>query len=252
MKTIPKTIHYCWFGQKPLPELALKCIASWRKFLPNFEIKEWNENNFNVNQIPYTAQAYQCGKFAFVSDYARFKIMHEQGGVYFDTDVEIIKPMEKIITKGPFFGLESSKNKLFCNPGLGFASTPNLELCKEMIDYYIKEPFLLSNGKYNLKTVVQIFSNILRKKGFTPTNDLTEFKGLFFYPPEYFCPMNYHTGETNITPNTYTIHHYAGSWVNENDNPSKIVKIWKALHLPDTDIRGKISKLLKNKSCPHH
>ena len=94
---IPKIIHYCWFGKKPLPKLALKCIASWKKFLPDYEIKEWNEDNFDVNQIPYTSEAYACKKYAFVSDYARFKIMYEYGGIYFDTDVEVIKPLDDII-----------------------------------------------------------------------------------------------------------------------------------------------------------
>lgn len=99
---ITKVIHYCWFGRNPLPESALKCIASWRKFFPDHEIKEWNEENFDVNIIPYTRDAYQAGKYAFVSDYARFKILYEYGGLYFDTDVEIIKPMADIIETGPF------------------------------------------------------------------------------------------------------------------------------------------------------
>jgi len=237
MKVIPKTIHYCWFGRKPLPELALKCIASWRKFLPEYEIKEWNEDNFDVNQIPYTAQAYKCGKFAFVSDYARFKILYEQGGIYFDTDVEVIKPLDDILTKGPFFGIEASNKKLLCAPGLGFACYPDLALCKAMIDYYRKERFELSNGKYNLETVVQIFSKILKKRGIRFSSNPTEFEGVYFYPPEYFCPINYYTGQKNITENTYTIHHYAASWVNQQESYSLIGRIWKFLGLPNTEIR---------------
>ena len=96
---IPKTIHYCWFGRNQLPKSAIKCISSWRKFFPDYEIKEWNEDNFDVNSIPYTAEAYQVGKYAFVSDYARFWILYHYGGVYFDTDVEVIKPMDDIIEK---------------------------------------------------------------------------------------------------------------------------------------------------------
>ena len=95
---IPKIIHYCWFGGNPLPESALKCIASWRKFLPDYEIKEWNENNFPIEKCPlYAKQAYQSKKWAFVSDYARFKILYDYGGLYFDTDVELIKPIDDII-----------------------------------------------------------------------------------------------------------------------------------------------------------
>ena len=103
---IPKVIHYCWFGRNPLPKMAVKCIASWRKFLPDYEIKEWNEDNFDVNIIPYTKDAYADGKYAFVSDFARFWILYRYGGVYFDTDVEVIKPMDDIIGRGPFMGLE--------------------------------------------------------------------------------------------------------------------------------------------------
>lgn len=241
---IPKTIHYCWFGRKPLPELALKCIASWRKFLPDYEIKEWNEDNFDVNQILYTAQAYKCQKFAFVSDYARFKIIHKYGGIYFDTDVEVIKSLDDIIAKGAFFGIEASGNIKKCAPGLGFACPPDEPLCKEMVDFYKKQRFILANGHYNLKTVVQIISKILKHNGFRPSSKPAEFQGIFFYPPEYFCPINYYTGEKNITENTRTIHHYAASWVNPNESISFITKIWRFLHLPNTNLIKKIKNLL--------
>lgn len=103
---IPKIIHYCWFGRNPLPPLAQECIASWRKYLPDYEIKEWNEDNFDVNAIPYTAEAYRQKKYAFVSDYARFWIMYHYGGLYFDTDVEVIRPLDDIIAAGNFMGFE--------------------------------------------------------------------------------------------------------------------------------------------------
>ena len=101
---IPKIIHYCWFGHNPLPESAKKCIESWKKYLPGYEIKEWNESNFNVNAIPYTEEAYRLKKYAFVSDYARFWILYHYGGLYFDTDVEVIKRMDDIIERGAFMG----------------------------------------------------------------------------------------------------------------------------------------------------
>ena len=241
----PKTIHYCWFGQRPLPELALKCIASWKKYLPDYEIKEWNEDNFDVNQIPYTTEAYKRQKYAFVSDYARFKIMYEHGGIYFDTDVEVIKSLDEIIAKGPFFGMEASDENFSCNPGLGFACNAGLGLCKEMIAQYEHENFILSNGLLNLETVVTRFSGILHKHGFKYNNDITEFENMFFYPPEFFCPINYHTGEKNITQNTYTIHHYAASWVNKYDNMSWFAKLWNILHSPNTNIRNKIKNTVK-------
>ena len=242
---IPKIIHYCWFGQKPLPELALKCIASWKKFLPDYEIREWNENNFDVNQIQYTAEAYKCKKYAFVSDYARFKIMYDYGGIYFDTDVEIIRPLNHIINKGAFWGLENSNKGLLCNPGLGFACPPRLELCKEMINHYEKDFFIFPTGKYNLTTVVENFSKVLKDRGFSLSPFPEEFNGIHIYPPEYFCPINYYTGKKKLTRNTYAIHHYAASWVNKFDNMSWLEKIWNILHLPNTKIRSKIKELLK-------
>ena len=242
---IPKIIHYCWFGQKPLTELALKCIMSWKKFLPDYEIKEWNENNFDVNQIPYTKQAYQSKKYAFVSDFARFKIMYEYGGIYFDTDVEIIRPLDCIINKGSFWGLEHANKKILCNPGLGFACPPGLDLCKEMIDYYKSAVFFLDNGEYNLTTVVEIFSRILKNKGFSLSPFPEEFNGIHIYPPDYFCPINYLTNEKIFTENTYTIHHYAASWVNKRDISSLFAKFWNFFHLPNTNIRGRILALKK-------
>lgn len=244
---IPKIIHYCWFGRKPLPKLALKCIASWKKFLPNYEIKEWNEDNFDVNQIQYTAEAYKCKKYAFVSDYARFKIMYDYGGIYFDTDVEAIKPLDCIINKGAFWGLEKSKDGLSCNPGLGFACPPGLDICKEMINHYKSEVFILSNGKYNLTTVVEVFTKMLKDEGFTLSSFIEKLNEIHIYPPEYFSPINYLSGEKKITEKTCTIHHYAASWVNKYDNLPLYAKIWQFLHLPNTNIRGRIHDLKKKK-----
>ena len=127
---IPKVIHYCWFGRNPLPESAKKCINSWRKYLPDYEIKEWNEDNFDVNIIPYTREAYEVKKYAFVSDYARFWILYHHGGLYFDTDVEVIKPLDDIIDRGPFMGVEvgatSGGAPPLVAPGLGLGVNPGL------------------------------------------------------------------------------------------------------------------------------
>ena len=149
---IPKIIHYCWFGHNPLPESALKCIASWKKYLPDYEIKEWNEDNFDVNIIPYTQQAYEAKKYAFVSDYARYWILYNYGGVYFDTDVEVIKTMDDIIEKGAFMGIEiPSKNETFplVAPGLGMATGKMHPFCKKMIEEYTHLSFLDQNGNLN-------------------------------------------------------------------------------------------------------
>lgn len=211
---IPKIIHYCWFGRKPLPKLALKCIASWKKFLPDYEIKEWNEDNFDVNSIPYIAQAYKHKKYAFVSDYARFKVLYEQGGIYFDTDVEVIKSIDDVLAKGAFFGLEQDMTENFaCAPGLGFACNPGLGLLREMLEFYKNIDFEQSDGSLNQKTIVEYFSEMLLAKGLQPISGIIEFEGVFIYPPDYFCPKPSEFGKIQITENTRTIHHYAASWI---------------------------------------
>lgn len=209
---IPKVIHYCWFGHNPLPPLAQKCIASWRKFFPDYEIKEWNENNFDINAIPYTAQAYKHKKYAFVSDYARFKILHENGGIYFDTDVEVIKPMDDILTKGAYFGREN-ESEFACNPGLGFACEPKSKLLEEMLDLYASMQFEAASGALNKKTIVEYFSEHLLKKGLQPKAGIIEFEGVYIYPSDYFCPKPSQFGKIQISENTRTIHHYAASWI---------------------------------------
>lgn len=215
---IPKVIHYCWFGGNPLPPLAEKCIASWRKFLPDYEIKRWDESNFDVNIIPYTSQAYEAKKYAFVSDYARFWILYKYGGLYFDTDVEVIRPMDDIIAAGPFMGCENpyqpgaTPNSLGVAPGLGLGVNPGLGLYKEILDLYSPLLFLNSDGSINKKTVVEYTTELLCEKGLVNTSKVQEINGIKIYPKEYFCPLDYNTTKTIITSNTVSIHHYAGTW----------------------------------------
>lgn len=214
---IPKTIHYCWFGLNPLPELAKRCIASWRKYLPDYEIREWNEDNFDVNIIPYTTEAYQVRKYAFVSDYARFFILYKYGGLYFDTDVEVIRPMDDIIARGPFMGCEneagSGGTTLGVAPGLGLGVNPGLGLYKEILDYYNNIHFQIASTADKQITVVQIATKKLEEKGLRNVNDIQVVDGVYIYPKDYFCPIDYITNKCNITQNTRTIHHYAATWI---------------------------------------
>ena len=250
---IPKIIHYCWFGRKPLPELAQKCIVSWKKFLPDYEIKEWNEDNFDVNSIPYTKQAYQCKKYAFVSDYARFKILYDYGGIYFDTDVEVIKPMESIIEKAPYMGIEIDLNlsdkasiSNSVNPGLGIAAPKGHFFYKEMIDLYKKLSFDETKRDYALKTVTQYTSETLLALGWKPQiGVITTVKDITIFPKAYFCPYSWKNHRIEGTDAAYSIHHYASSWLTPKQkwiNKNKYISLffWLLHRNPLQNLKGLI------------
>lgn len=211
---IPKKIHYCWFGSAPLPDLAVKCIRSWQEFLPDFQIIEWNEKNFDVNINDYTREAFKEKKYAFVSDYARFWILYQFGGVYFDTDVELIRPLYEILEQGPFMGCEhdgGANSEIAVAPGLGLAGTPNHPIFKQVLDFYDTLHFSV-NGKLNLTTVVHYTTAILKRNGLKNVEHLQQVGGINIFPKEFFCPKSFETGEMMMTKNTYSIHHFAASW----------------------------------------
>lgn len=234
---IPKIIHYCWFGGNSLPESALKCIASWKKFFPDYEIKEWNESNFNVDIIPYTKEAYEAKKYAFVSDYARFWILYNYGGVYFDTDVKVIRPMDDIIAKGPFMGREAgaylknichtSGDGLAVAPGLGLGTSAGLQLYRDLLDTYATLHFKNADGSLNLKTIVCYTSEVLVKYGLGNNNSEPQLvSDVWIYPADYFCPMDHTRGcIVTITERTRSIHLYDASWSNHSSIRYKLGKI---------------------------
>lgn len=223
MNKIPKIIHYCWFGGNPLPEIAKKCIESWKKYCPDYEIKEWNESNFDINCCEYIQEAYNAQKWAFVSDYARFYILYNYGGVYFDTDVELIRPIEDILEKGPFMGCEKdalqssdlSNVELRVNPGLGIATAAGTDIYKALLSEYNERHFILPDGSYDLTTVVTITTELLKRYGLKNLKDIQIVEGVYIYPMEYFCPLDDHTGQLSITSNTCSIHHFDGSWLTD-------------------------------------
>lgn len=214
---IPKIVHYCWFGGKPLDRKSKKCIESWKKYFPDYEIKEWNEQNFDFNSCQYAREAYQSKKWAFVSDYARFKILYEYGGIYFDTDVEVIKDFSPILEGGAFMGCErkATDSCMAVAPGLGLGVNPGLGLYKEIIDDYEQCSFYKNDGSINLYTVVERTTDILKKYGLKSKDSIQEIAGVSIYPKEYFCPIDVITGELEITENTYSIHHFAGTWLDK-------------------------------------
>ena len=219
--SIPKVIHYCWFGGNPLPEMARKCIASWQKYLPDYEIKEWNEGNFDVNQAPYVAEAYRLRKFAHVSDYARFWILYHYGGIYFDTDVEVIRPLDDILARGSFMGFECQEGTPYDNPngnmaaGLGMGVPKGHPYLRQMVDYYNHIHFVRWNGKStgNVTPHATQFLDFEHKQ--VLDGGIVFVSNVLIYPVDYFCPLNYYTKKLVITENTRTIHHYMASWVDK-------------------------------------
>ena len=205
-----KKIHYCWFGNNPKPEIVKNCIESWKKFAPEYEIIEWNETNFDVNCCKYVKEAFESKKFAFVSDYARFKILYEMGGIYVDTDVEFIKSIDDL--PDTFVGFESRSS---VNSGLIRGAKKGDSLSKEMLDSYQNDSFILEDGSFNLKTICQRETEILSRCGLKLNGENQQVGETLVFAPEYFCPKDYITGKLNITNRTYCIHHYASSWYDE-------------------------------------
>ena len=229
---IPKVIHYCWFGGNPLPKSAIKCIESWKKYLPEYEIKEWNESNFNVNLIPYTREAYEMKKYAYVSDVARFLVLYREGGVYFDTDVEVVKPIDDIIEAGAFMGIEDIgiEGETYPNvaPGLGLAVEAGNPFYKEILDHYYDCHYYDPKTRipYPL-TVVNHCTDLLIKNGLKPSNQFQTVAGINIYPVDYFCPLEDATGILTITENTRSIHWFSKTWI---DKPMWYFTVTRLLH----------------------
>ena len=215
---IQKTIHYCWFGNSKLPELAQQCIASWHAFMPDWQYKFWNEDLFDVNSHPYTQEAYKAGKFAFVSDYVRLFALEHEGGVYLDVDFEVFKPFDDLLKYKAFAGFEGSNHRPLM---MGVcASIAHGEWVAEMLDAYQNRHFLLPEGKMDLTTNVQFVTAIMATNGFRQDGIEQDYKDLHVFPVEFFCPRQT-TGEYFRTANTYCEHLGLNSW-SRYDNGWKI------------------------------
>lgn len=209
---IPKIIHYCWFGGKPMPKLAKACIRSWKKHCPDFELKLWNEDNFDLAAYPYAKEAYEAGKYAFVTDVVRLHALYHEGGVYMDTDVEVLKPLEPYLHHHAFSGFEANDRV----PTGIMASEKGGRWAKENLDYYEGKHFLDANGNPDITTNVIIITDYMVNRGLKLNNEYQDIEGLFtMYPKDYFCPKDFFTQEINTTENTVCIHHFNMSWHSE-------------------------------------
>lgn len=219
--SIPKVIYYCWFGRGKMPGLSEKCLASWKKYCPDYEIVCINEDNFDVYENKYAKEAYEAGKWAFVSDYARLKVIYENGGIYLDTDVELIKPIDDLILGTGYMGFD---DKGVISTGLGFGAEKGNELVKALLSDYDDISFLLPDGTFDLTPCPDRNTKTMVKMGLDINNHSQIFMGIQILPEDYLCPVKYYTGKKTITKNTYSIHHFSASWTSKRAKRTLFVK----------------------------
>jgi mannosyltransferase OCH1-like enzyme len=207
---IPKVIHYCWFGQKPLPLAAKKCIQSWEKYCSDFEIIEWNEKNFNLNSNRYVREAYENKKWAFVTDFVRLKVLYEYGGIYMDTDVEVVKPLDGFLELNGFSGFEWYDRI----PTGIIGSTKKNKWIECLLNEYESKKFIKDDGSIDLTTNVKIITDKTKEMYSIKLNNQEQsFEYVTFYPFDWFCAKDLSDGKIKSTQNTHTIHHFSGSWI---------------------------------------
>jgi len=223
---IPKKIHYCWFGENAHSQLVENCLKSWAKYMPDYEIIKWNEKNFDINICKYTRQAYESGKYAFVSDYARLSILYNHGGIYLDCDVEILKPLDFLMMNEAFTGFET-RNLL---AAWIIASKAGHSLIKEFLDYYDGRSFIKEDEKYDLTPNTNNITTICTRYGLKSNNQLQLVRGLTVYPMTYFCPWKPNEKKHSFTENTYTIHHFEGSWLTIEQKKMRKSPFWPVAH----------------------
>lgn len=235
-KNIPKIIHYCWFGGKELPELAKKCIDSWEKYLPDYKIMRWDEKNFNLKDNDYVREAYENKKWAFITDYVRLYVLKKYGGIYMDTDVEVLKNLDELLELKAFSGFENE----FQIPTGIIASEKNGKWVNKLLQYYDNRHFILEDGSFDYTTNVVTITNITKEMyPFIEKNSYQDFKDVVFFPKDYFCPKDQLTGKIKTTKNTYCIHHFSGSWL----KPSAKIKL-RIYKVINRVLGEKISKLI--------
>ena len=247
---IPKVIHYVWVGGKPLTPLAEKCIESWKKYCPDYEIKRWDETNFNIEENLFCKQAYENKKWAFVSDYIRLKVLHDEGGVYMDTDVEVIKPIDEFLKHIGFSGFECT-NKI---PTGIMAAEKNNAWINMMLEYYKDRPFVKDDGSFeNMPNVLFMTDLTIKNYNLVLDNKYHDLGDYVFYPNDYFCPTPNSVGNGYVvTENTYTIHHFAGSWTPESykklSKRRKVIKSIIAFFIGKRNLERILEKRRKNKA----
>ena len=215
-KTIPKIIHYCWVGGAPKPESVLYCIESWEKYCPDYEIKEWNEDNYDFTKNKYMKQAYEAKKWGFVPDYARLDIIYEYGGIYLDTDVELVKSFDELLEYDAFMGFENTGDgEFFVNCGHGFGAKPYNSIIKDARDLYDSIAFINADGSYNMVPSPYYTTQTLRQHGLEQNNQDQILNTMKVFSSDVLCPKNFRTGKISLTERSVSIHHFTATWLDE-------------------------------------
>lgn len=235
---IPKTIHYCWFGGKEKPELAVKCIESWKKYCPNYDLVEWNEQNFDINSNEYVRQAYEARKYAFVTDYVRLYAMYTCGGIYMDTDVMVLKNLDEYLDHMAFSGFEST-TKI---PTGIMAAERGCPLMGKLLRYYDDAVFIKPDGSLDMTTNVEIITDMLTPRGFMPNGQFQIVDGFALYPQNIFCPEHKKLNDAKYMKDAATIHYFAGSWKSEATRKRE-ASLWWRLSVRPAMFVSKILKL---------
>ncbi|MBQ4104638.1 MAG: exopolysaccharide biosynthesis protein [Clostridia bacterium] len=216
---IPKVIHYCWFGGKPLPRSVKECIKTWQEKCPDYQIIEWNEKNFDVNSHPFMKTAYETKAWAFVSDYARLKVIYENGGFYLDTDVELLKSLDELCENKCYFGIE--QNNCIVATGLGFGAEKGNKTIQDMMKEYDITKFL--NGERKKFACPILNTRVLERKGFVKENKLQNLGDVVIYPAEYFDPIAPANTVNLMSENTISIHHYSATWTSKSNRLKRVI-----------------------------
>ncbi len=240
---IPKIIHYCWFGRGEKPELAQKCIESWEKLCPDYTLMEWNEDNFDIGANRYVREAYEARKFAFVTDYVRLWAMYHHGGIYMDTDVMVLKPLDPYLHHEAFSGFES-KTKI---PTGIMASEKDNAVMGELLAFYDNVAFIKEDGSHNIVTNVETITAKFTEWGFVPNGEYQELHGMAFYPQNIFCPDHKRLNDAAYMQDTVTIHYFAGSWKSAKTKKRESALWWRCIVIPGKAFSKMMKKLFGDK-----
>ena len=209
---IPKIIHYCWFGKNPIPDRYKEWMKSWKKYCPDYEIVEWNESNYDVHKNAYMAEAYEAKKWGFVPDYARLDILYEHGGIYLDTDVEVVRSFDPLLNQQAFIGFEGDS---YVNVGSGMGTISNNPTILDMRNDYDNRHFRREDGTIDVTASPVYQTNILKSMGLETTGLFQKLTGINVYPRSFFCPLSAYGKCAIKYKESFSIHHFDASWVDK-------------------------------------